>query len=422
MRVFLPYGKGRLPVDVPDDSVLISPRYAAPPVDEAAALRDALRSPIARRPLRDVVSRGARVGISVCDVTRPFPSSRVIPILLDELRGLDPRVTLFVATGSHRRCTPDELAVMFGARVMNECAVVQHDGFDRGSHVEVARLSDTGTPVLIDRGFIDQDVRITAGFIEPHFFAGFSGGPKMVAPGLASIETILDLHSAARIGSPRATWGVTRGNPVHDAVREISEHVRIDFDIEVTLDNRGRISGIFAGELAAAHDAGCEQVRRTAMVAVDRPFDVVVTSNSGYPLDQNLYQSVKGMSAAAQIVRPGGSIVLAAECSDGVPEHGGYGQLLRDASGPDAFLERLATQTHTSHDQWQVQIQAKIVRKARVFVKASGVSDEQLRGAWLEPIDDVSAFVAKAASAGARIAVIPEGPQTIAYLETATAD
>jgi nickel-dependent lactate racemase len=241
----------------------------------------------------------------------------------------------------------------------------------------------------------------------------------MVAPGLAALETVLELHSAARIGHNRATWGSVRGNPIHDAVRAIAAQVGVAFNLDVTLNRDHRITSVFSGDLAASHMAGCAFARDTAMVGVAAPYDVVLTTNSGYPLDQNLYQTVKGMSAAAQIVKPAGTIVVASECSDGLPAHGGYSDLLRQAVAPNAFLARLQEPGFSVHDQWQVQIQAQIQRKAQVFLKTDGLSDEQVRGAWLEPVRDVARCVqARLAAAGprARLAVLPQGPQTIPYV------
>jgi nickel-dependent lactate racemase len=419
-RVDLAYGRSGLSVELEADADVIEPGYVEGLADEAAAIRRALRAPHGGPPLSAVVPLGAPVGISVCDVTRPFPSRRVLPVLLEELRACGSgQVTVFIATGTHRACTPDELRQMLGDDVLGACEVVQHDAFDSGRHRQVGTVLGTSTPALVESAFLDQAVRITTGFIEPHFFAGFSGGPKMVAPGLAAIETVLDLHSAARIGSPRATWGVTRGNPVHDAVRAIAARVGVQFNLDVTLNREHRITNVFGGELSASHAAGCVFARETAMAAVAAAYDVVLTTNSGYPLDQNLYQSVKGMSAAAQIVSPGGSIVIASECSDGLPSHGGYKDLLRAGIDPETFLAQLAAPGFSVHDQWQVQVQAQIQRKAHVYVKAGGLQPEQVRNAWLEPIDDVAACVASrlaAAGPGARLAVLPQGPQTIPYV------
>jgi nickel-dependent lactate racemase len=422
-RIDLAYGRGGMRIEVSPDADVIEPRHVPGLPDEAAVLRRALSAPTSGPPLVDLVPRRASVGISVCDVTRPFPGRRVLPLLVEQLQVLGAGViSIFVATGTHRLCTPAELAQMLGPDVPRVCRVVQHDAFDIGSHRQVGTVLGTSTPALVDADFLEHDVRITTGFIEPHFFAGFSGGPKMVAPGLAALQTVLDLHSAARIGHPRATWGITDGNPVHDAVRAIAAQVGVTFNLDVTLNREHAITNVFSGDLFASHAAGCAFARETAMAAVDEPYDVVLTTNSGYPLDQNLYQSVKGMSAAAQIVRPGGSIVIASECSDGLPAHGGYKDLLRQAGDPAAFLEQLGKPGFSVHDQWQVQVQAQIQHKAKVYVKADGLSAEQVRGAWLEPIADVAECVQallSSAGRGARLAVLPQGPQTIPYLTLA---
>ena len=418
-RVRLAYGRSGLEVEVPASADVLEPQRSAGLPDEADALRLALRSPIASPPLRELVPQGASVGISVCDVTRPFPASRVLPVLLDEIEDLRPRVTVFVATGTHRLCTADELTRMLGEEVLRRVQVVQHNAFDRERHSPLGVVPGSKAPVLLERAFLEQEVRLTTGFIEPHFFAGFSGGPKMVAPGLAHLDTVLELHSAARIGHPHATWGVTLGNPVHDAVRGIAEQVEVAFNLDVTLNQDHRVTGVFAGDLSKSHAAGCAFARNTAMVPVRRPYDVVVSTNSGYPLDQNLYQAVKGMSAAAQIVKDGGAIVMASECSDGLPEHGRYKELLREAAGPAEFLGWLERPGPAQHDQWQVQVQAQIQRRARVMVHTGGLTPAQVRGAWLEPVEDVSACVADllaAAGPEARLAVLPQGPQTIPYL------
>jgi nickel-dependent lactate racemase len=202
-------------------------------------------------------------------------------------------------------------------------------------------------------------------------------------------------------------------------VRDIASRANVTFNLDVTLNREHAITAVFAGDLFASHAAGCDFARETAMVGVEAPYEVVLTTNSGYPLDQNLYQTVKGISAAAQIVRPGGGIVVASECADGLPEHGGYKDLLRQADGPAAFLTRLAEPGFSVHDQWQVQVQALIQRKARVLVHASGLTGQQLRAAWFEPVAD-PADCARAllveAGPSARMAVLPQGPQTIPYV------
>jgi nickel-dependent lactate racemase len=271
----------------------------------------------------------------------------------------------------------------------------------------------------LNREWLAADVRITTGFVEPHFFAGFSGGPKMVAPGLAGLETVLILHDARRIGHQNATWGVTEGNPIHDDVREIAKMVGVHFAVDVTLNRDQKITAVFAGDLFAEHREACQAAKRDAMQAVEAPFDVVLTTNSGFPLDQNLYQAVKGMSAAAKVVKPGGTIVCAAECRDGLPSHGSYGQVLASQPSPEKLLAMINSPGYSVPDQWQVQIQAQIQMKAKVFVKTSGLKPEAIRAAHFQPTDNVMETVCGALQAAGRdatLCVLPQGPQTIPYL------
>ncbi len=415
--VRLAFGRDGLEIDVPAGVDVLLPRARTPVADPGAALRAALTAPATARPLPELAPVGSTVAVSICDVTRPFPSRTVLPVLLDQLPGR--QVRLVIATGSHRACTDQELEAMLGSRVLAACEVVQHDADDPAAHIALGAVPGSAVPALVDRRFIEADVRVTLGFVEPHFFAGFSGGPKMVAPGLAGIDTIRELHSVARIASPRATWGVLDGNPVHDPIRAIAARAGVDFALDVALDDENRIAAVFSGSLEAEHREACAYVREMAMVGVAEPYDVVVTTNSGYPLDQNLYQCVKGLKAAAGIVRDGGTIILAAACEDGLPSHGRYADLLASATGPAEFLVALAQGEVSERDQWQVQVQAGIQAHARVLAYTPGLGAEDLRRAWLQPADDVAAALRDALAAagpGARAAILPVGPQTIAYL------
>ena len=307
------------------------------PIPEAAILH-ALRNPIDSPPLRQLVSNFQSVAISVCDVTRPVPTAAILQVLLSELSHVPKdRITVLVATGTHRSNSPEELERMLGPEIVRDYPVICHNAFDPDSLVPAAPPID-GVPVLLNRRWVDSDVRITLGLVEPHFFAGFSGGPKMVAPGLAGVDTIMKLHSAPLIGHPDATWAVTEGNPVHDAIRRIARDTGVSFSIDVTVDDAHRITSVHAGELFAEHACACAFARGVAMRPTSEPFDVVITTNSGYPLDLNLYQAVKGLSAAAQVVKPGGSIICAAECRDGIPDHGDYKSLLTSRQSPGDLL------------------------------------------------------------------------------------
>ncbi|AWS43435.1 nickel-dependent lactate racemase [Streptosporangium sp. 'caverna'] len=421
MKVRLAYGETGLTVELPDEATtVVTPVHHAAAPDQMGVLRAALRDPVSGPPLRERVRPGQTVAISACDGTRPQPRHLMIPAILDELDGivdLDD-VTILVATGTHRGNTEAELRAMFGDAVVDSVRIVNHDARDQGSLTYLGRFGKD-VPVWLNTAWVEADVRITTGFVEPHFFAGFSGGPKLVAPGLAALETVLTLHDAARIGDPRATWGVIEGNPVHDDVRAIAEGTGVTFALDVILNRDKDIAAAFGGDILPMHAAATAAARRVAMRRVEAPFDVVVTTNSGYPLDQNLYQSVKGMSAAFQVVRPGGVIVCAAECRDGFPDHGSYREVLASAPSPQALLDAIAARPVTVPDQWQVQIQARIQAGARVVVHTSYLSDADLAEAHLERTDDIAATVTEALAAagpGARVCVLPEGPQTIPYL------
>ena len=415
MNVRLAYGEGGLEVEFPAErTTVVEPAYHAGADDEAAVLRDALRAPVAGPPLSELARPGQKVAISMCDGTRAQPRDKMIPAVLDELGVPDADVVILVATGTHRGNTDEEIRAMLGEELVSRVRVVNHDARDRDSLVYLGEHG-RGVPVWVNRLWVEADVRITTGFVEPHFFAGFSGGPKLVTPGLAGLDTVLVLHNAERIGDPQATWGVIEVNPDHDDIRAAAAAAPPHFAFDVILNREQRVIEAFAGELSPMHAAACEAARKLAMVEVPRSFDVVVTSNSGYPLDQNLYQAVKGMSAAAKVVKPGGLIVCAAECRDGFPGHGSYRQLLESSASPREFLRTIAQSDHVTPDQWQVQIQANIQDHARVVMHTEHLSDDELRSVHLEQTRDIGATVA-AAGPSASVCVLPEGPQTIAYI------
>jgi len=418
----LDYGTTGLAVEFPNEgTTIIEPRDRPGAANPAELLIDAIRTPVAGASLSTLIRPGQRVGISVCDITRAQPRRLMLEALFSEMPGIRIEdITLFIATGTHRSNSQDELVEMLGRDIAANYRIVCHDARDRSSLIRVGE-TQTGVPVFLNRYWLESDFRITTGFVEPHFFAGFSGGPKMVAPGLAGLETVLHLHDASRIGHPNATWGITEGNPVHDDVRDISRMTGVDFSMDVTLNRRQEITAAFAGRLLDEHAAACHWAKTNSMRGVDAPFDVVVTTNSGYPLDQNLYQSVKGMSAAAKIVKPGGTIICATECRDGIPDHGAYGEILASCKSPVDMLEKVTAPDYRQPDQWQVQVQAQIQLNAKVFVKSDGLSDAAIRAAHFEPVGDVADATRNAlrnAGAGSTLCVLPQGPQTIPYLKS----
>jgi nickel-dependent lactate racemase len=268
------------------------------------------------------------------------------------------------------------------------------------------------------RAWVEADRRIVLGLVEPHFMAGFSGGYKGVFPALADIGSIMRYHNAQMIGHPKSTWGLLDGNPTQRRIRHDGALVPVDFCINVTVNRSRAITGMFCGGVLAAHAAGCAFSQETAMVACDSPFPVVVTTNSGYPLDQNLYQAVKGMSAAAQIVSDGGFIVAASRCNDGFPSHGNFRSLLLDHGSPRALLDTITAPGHLVFDQWEAQLLALIQLKARIGLH-SELPASEVRAAHLEPVDDIAQAVAdelQRIGQDAPVAVLPEGPMTIPYI------
>ncbi|MBM61553.1 MAG: hypothetical protein CL484_01245 [Acidobacteria bacterium] len=420
MLVNLAYGRSGLTVEFPDEqTTVIEPAYVQGLPNQPAAIAAALEDPLDRPPLSELVGSDQTVAISVCDVTRPMPSATVLPVVLQALSHLPTNnITILIASGTHRATTHKELVDILGIDVVNGYRIKVHDAFDEAQLVNLGEVK-SHIPVWLNRVWTEADVRLTTGFVEPHFFAGFSGGPKMVAPGLAGFKTIMRLHDAEMIRHPNARWGITDGNPIHDGIRRIAARSGVDFSIDVAINKDRQITHVKAGELFAVHRAVRSIVKESAMQAFTKPFDVVVTTNSGYPLDQNLYQTVKGMSAAAQVVKPNGVIVCAAECSDGYPSHGEYLDILTERDSVSGLLEMINAPGHNRHDQWEVQVQAQIQQHAEVLLKTDGLSDDQVRSAHLKPVEDIKAATLDALSRSgpnARLCVLPEGPQTIPYL------
>ena len=420
MNAKLAYGRGHLTVALPDDrTTVIAPSHNPGLPDEKAAVISALQTPIGAPPLREVLRAPQRVCIAFTDLTRATPNERIIPWLLEFLSGLVPRenITLLNQLGTHRPNTRAELETMLTPQVMANYRVLNHEPDNPGALLQLGTTRD-GTPALINRHLVEADVRIITGFIEPHFFAGFSGGPKGIMPGCAGLKTVMSNHGVNNIGHPRAAFGITVGNPLWEELREIALRAGPSFLLNVSLNERKQITGVFAGDLLAAHKAGCEFVRQSAMQKVKAPFEIVVTTNSGFPLDLNLYQGVKGMSAAARIVEERGTIILACECCEGVPAGSPLDQLLRSATSPEEILAMLATPGFVRPEQWQAQIQALIQRKASVLVYSS-LPDDIVRGCHLTPCRDISAAVVerlRQLGPQARVAVLPQGPLTIPYL------
>ena len=425
MKIHLQYGKEGLSVEIPSSNVtVLAPRFLDGLSDEAAGFRAAAQAPINSRPLKDLIGSRDRVAVVIPDITRPLPTDRLLKWLFAELSHVPAEnFTIINGTGSHRVNTVTELAGMVGAEVAAKYRIVNHNSHDEAT-LAYAGKSPDGVSVLMNKEYVQADKRIVMGFIEPHFMAGFSGGFKGIFPAVADIASIMRYHCAEVIGDPRSTWGLLQGNPTQNLIRHNGALLPVDFCINVTQNRKREITRFFCGETSAAHALGCAFSKATAMVACQKPFPIVLTTNAGYPLDQNLYQAVKGMSAAAQVVgSPFGAhkgfILAASKCNDGFPAHGNFRKLLFDYASPQAILDTILAPGFSMYDQWEAQLLAMICLKARVGLYSDIPADE-VRRAHLEHVSDIEGRIAaelKAIGTDAPIAILPEGPMAIPYLE-----
>jgi len=420
LKTTILYGKSNVEVDLPEQSVLIEPKNIDPLEDHVTAIRTALNNPIGSEPLQDMVSVNQTVSIVISDITRPTPNHILVPLLIETLAHVPlENFVIINGTGTHRDQTREELVQMLGEDIVSKVKIVHNHCNDKDTLKKVGH-SQYGCDVYLNKDYVESDFKIVTGFIEPHFFAGFSGGPKGIMPGIAGIETIMTFHNAKMIGDIRSTWGNMQDNPVQNMTREINAMCKPDFMLNVTLNKEKAITEVFAGELYEAHDKGCEYAKAHAMFKCDERFDVVIASNSGYPLDQNLYQTVKGMSAAHKVVKEGGSIIMLSECSDGYPNHGNYAEILKMADSPQGLVDMISDPNFAMLDQWQVQKQAVIQTFADVYLY-SKLSDQQTKDAMLHPVHNINETLKALEDKYGKdmtIGVMPLGPLTIPYVES----
>ncbi len=421
MKVKLAYGKKGLEVNIPEGfhTDIIEPRFTNGLPDQDAAVTEALSSPINSPSLKSLVNRNTKIGIIFSDITRATPYHIILPALLTELARADPsNIILFCATGTHRPATPAELETILGKQIASSYRIIQNNTNDKSLFLHAGNTS-RGNEIWINRELANCDLKILTGFIEPHFFMGFSGGGKAVMPGMGLLETIRYNHSISMLENENARWGTTDGNPLWEDVQEAAELLQNLFLLNITMNKNKEITGVYAGELRTAHREGCNFARQTAMAPVNEPYDLVITSNSGYPLDLNVYQSVKGMSAAAQIVKEGGEILIAAECWDGIPGNTDYERILMAANNIDELYDYIKENENTLQDTWQIFFQVIIQQKANVSLYSDKLDDDTIRRALLSPAGDPDKLIEKILrnkGPDARICILPEGPQTIPYL------
>lgn len=422
MRVRLEYGRTGLDIELPAERVVGKLAYqTAPPLPQPdQTLRELLARPTGTPPLAEL-ARGRRSAcILVCDITRPVPNELLLRPVLETLEAAGiprERILILVATGLHRPNLGAELVEMLGQYVVDRYRVENHDGQRLDQHSYLGE-SPRGVPIWIDSRYVEADLKITMGLIEPHFMAGFSGGRKLICPGIAALETIKVWHGPAFLEHPCAESGVLLGNPVHEENTWIGRRAGCDFIVNVVIDAERRPLKFVAGDMIEAFEEGVEFVRGVVRDTLTEPVDIVVTSCAGYPLDTTFYQSVKGMNAALSIVKPGGTIIVAASMTEGIgsPQ---FQQLFHEHASLEAFVTRILDKDYFVMDQWQLEELAKVRRKAKVKVVTHGLSAEVLAGLFVEPAASVEQAVAESLAeygAGAKIAVIPKGPYVLAQL------
>ncbi len=421
MKVKLAFGRDGAEVEIPShiQANVLEPKFATAVSSPDAVLAEALRQPIGAPALLDLARGKKTAAISICDITRPAPNRVVLPHVLTTLEqaGISrSRITILIATGLHRAATEQELHTIVGPEILAHYTIVSHDARDASSHADLG-TTRSGTRVLIDRRFIESDLHISLGFIEPHLMLGFSGGRKLVAPGLAGEETIKRLHSPFFMRNPKVIEGSFPDNPLHHELLEIAQMARHDFIVDVALTRSRQIARVFAGDPVIAHATGVEFVRATTLASLSTPVDAVITTCAGYPLDLTYYQAVKGVTAASHIVKPGGTILLAAACQEGLgsPE---FTKFVRRFSDSRTCLEIMSREPVVI-DQWQLEKLALVMQRARVWFCTPGIPVEDRHYLWgaafEEPQQAVDTLCGELPR-GASVAVIPEGPYVFSQL------
>src|SRR6266849_1494554 len=398
MRITLDYGRTGLEVDLPEERIVgpLAIRPAEPLANPDAAVALALQNPIGSRPLAEVARGRKNACILVCDITRPVPNRTILPPLLRTLeqQGI-PRsnILILIATGLHRPNEGRELEEMLGPEIVGGYRIENHHGKAKEEH-DFLGVTPNGVPVWLDARYLRADLKITTGLIEPHLMAGYSGGRKVICPGIAALETVKIWHGPRFLEHPRADCGCVEGNPVHEENTRIALMAGCDFIVNVCLDGQRRVTWVGAGDMIQAWEEGVRFVERVVKVPVSEPLDIVVTSCAGYPLDTTWYQAIKGLTGALPIVKQGGTIIMAASLSEGLgsPE---FQQLMTDNPDLKIFKQRILSKDYFVMDQWQLEELAKVVDRCKVKVVSDGVPPATLRRCHVEPVTSVEQAIAE---------------------------
>ena len=425
MNVTLSYGPDGLPLEIPESQGfqgVLRPREAPSVENPEAAIRDSLRKPIAAKPLVDLAKGRQSACVVISDITRPVPNRIILPPLLAEIEKAGIKreaITILIATGIHRPNEGDELIALVGAEIAENYRIINHFSKEADNMVLVGEIND-GVPALINRHYVAADLKILTGFIEPHMWAGFSGGRKSILPGISSLETLEYMHGPEMIAHPMTVYGALAGNPFHEAGLSIMKKAGADFIVNVTLNPAKQITRIFAGDPVKAHLEGCHFLAPFCTLEIEKPLDFIVTTNSGAPLDCNLYQTVKGITGAAPVIKAGGEILIASACSEGAgsPE---YIEILQMIDTPKNFIKRLLAREFFIPDQWCAQETYQVMIDHPVWLYSDGLSPAEIESYHMKPVKSLEKAIAellKQHGSQARWAVVPDGPLLILQLAT----
>lgn len=421
MKFKLPYYKEYIEYEIKDElinGVLVSKTEEyVPELSEVELVKEALNNPINQQPLSELAKGKKHIVIISSDHTRPVPSHITMPILLEEIRknNKDVKISILVATGMHRASTHEELVNKYGAKIVSEENIVMHDAY-KDEEMTFKGILPSGGELWVNKLVDECDLLISEGFIEPHFFAGFSGGRKSVLPGIASKKTVLWNHNAKFIANKNSRAGNLEDNPIHKDMLYAAKKAKLEFILNVVINGEKKIIKAFAGDLEEAHAYGCKLVKEIAQV---KPVysDIVITTNGGYPLDQNIYQTVKGMTAGEACVNEGGVIIICSSCADGTGGEFFY-KLLADNPSAKVAYEKLndVEPKDTEFDQWEAQILARILTKATVFIVSNKcntriITDMHIRHAYT--LDEALTEARKIVGEDKKITVIPDGISVI---------
>ncbi len=418
MRVGLLCGQGTVEVNIPETVRLLEMKRLPGFRDPDSAVKEAISNPAGSAPLSEV-ARGRRSAcVVISDVTRPVPNRMILDPILEtiEASGVPRReITILIATGMHRPNLGEELESLVGRKIMDRYHIVNH--FCRKSE-EYRQIDEIeGAPIEINRHYLDADLKILTGLIEPHFYAGYSGGRKAILPGISSLETMKFMHSYKMIDHPKVTNCLLDGNPFHEFGLRVSERVGVDFIVNVVINRQRQLAGVYAGHYDQAHRMGCEVVRAHSTTKVEEPLDMIVTSGGGYPLDATFYQISKALICAKNILKKGGTIVVACECREGLGSLEFCG-VMRSTCSRQEFLDRYCDPENFVIDQWCAQnIFQALDHAGRVYVYSPGLSAEDLEKMGAMKIQDVQGALDELLGSHEKVAVIPDGPYVVGILD-----